>query len=450
VVFPWIALAVFMAAWWWTQFGMLVFAAIMAVGAAIIIQAKGLQTRAFALLAAVLPWSVKVPLGPMDIMLPGEWGVGVLALVVVFEALKTDVKNWPIMSLLPAIWIATFLVPTGLSTMLSVSVKFTLVNALYVLVFFYGTQLFGRNQIRLWLRNYFVSFSAVVLWGLYQFYLYDFNPITITGIFQPFYYSSTYVGAVAALFAGYFLGLSASNRKYVVAVLLSSLIVVFTESRAALLSLAVVFFTFGLVQLPRKFRLLLPTILVAIVLTSVGTEKIEQAFEYNRVQSHDPDANVFEETLSVTNVQTDVSNVERLNRWVSALKMFSIKPHIGFGPGTYQFQYIPFQDPGLKNRLSVRNPDDVPKGSGGSAHSELFLQLSENGWPSLLVFLVLIVLLIRQGLWSTGQRLKNYAPYFLGLTTYMFHMNVNNFLNQPAFAFLFWTFGAMLMTTSHE
>jgi hypothetical protein len=25
-------------------------------------------------------------------------------------------------------------------------------------------------------------------------------------------------------------------------------------------------------------------------------------------------------------------------------------------------------------------------------------------------------------------------------------MNVNNFLNQPAFAFLFWTFGAVLMS----
>jgi hypothetical protein len=25
-------------------------------------------------------------------------------------------------------------------------------------------------------------------------------------------------------------------------------------------------------------------------------------------------------------------------------------------------------------------------------------------------------------------------------------MNVNNFLNQPGFAFLFWTFGALLMS----
>lgn len=449
-VLPWIALAVFMAAWWWTPFGMLAFAAIMAVGAAIIIQAKRLQSQAFALLAVVLPWSVKVPLGPMDIMLPGEWGVGVLALVVVIEALNTDFRNWSLMSMLPAIWIATFLVPTGLSTMLGVSVKFTLVNALYVLVFFYGTLFFGKGQVRLWLRNYFVSFSSMVLWGLYQFYQYDFNPITITGIFQPFYYSSTFVGAVGALFAGYFLGLSTSNRKYVVLVLLSTLIVVFTESRAALLSLLVMFFALVLLQFPRKFRLLLPAILLAIVFTLVGTEKIAQAFEYSRVESHDPDANVFEETLSVTNVQTDVSNMERLNRWVSALKMFSEKPHTGFGPGTYQFQYIPFQEPGLKNRLSVRNPDDVPQGSGGSAHSELLLQISENGWPSLLVFLALILLWVRQGIWSTGQPLKNYAPFFLGLTTYMFHMNVNNFLNQPAFAFVFWTFGAMLMTTSNE
>jgi hypothetical protein len=29
-------------------------------------------------------------------------------------------------------------------------------------------------------------------------------------------------------------------------------------------------------------------------------------------------------------------------------------------------------------------------------------------------------------------------------------MNVNNFLNQPGFAFLFWTFGALLMAPRNE
>jgi hypothetical protein len=121
---------------------------------------------------------------------------------------------------------------------------------------------------------------------------------------------------------------------------------------------------------------------------------------------------------------------------------------MGFGPGTYQFQYIPFQEAGLKNRLSVRNPDDVPQGSGGSAHSEVLLQLSENGWPTALVFVLMLGLWMGRGLWASAK--MEWVPYVLGLTTYVFHMNVNNFLNQPGFAFLFWTFGAMIMIKSHE
>ena len=48
--------------------------------------------------------------------------------------------------------------------------------------------------------------------------------------------------------------------------------------------------------------------------------------------------------------------------------MFEERPLFGFGPGTYQFTYIPFQEKSLENRLTVRNPDSPPQGSGGSAH----------------------------------------------------------------------------------
>jgi O-antigen ligase len=288
-----------------------------------------------------------------------------------------------------------------------------------------------------------------VLWGAYQFYQFDFNPITIIGVFKPFYYSSTYVGAVAALFTGYFLGKGPRVGASLMLVLLATGIVIFTESRAALLSLLLLLFTWGLMQLSRPLRLVLPAAGVVVFLSFGGLEKLQTSFRYNKVESHDPNSNVFEETLSVTNVETDVSNKERLNRWVSALKMFSVQPHFGFGPGTYQFQYIPFQEASLKNRLSVRNPDDIPQGSGGTAHSELLLQLSENGWPSVVVFIAMLVFWVRRGIWQVGLS-KNVAPYFLGLSTYLFHMNVNNFLNQPGFAFLFWTFGAMLMQGGDE
>jgi hypothetical protein len=45
------------------------------------------------------------------------------------------------------------------------------------------------------------------------------------------------------------------------------------------------------------------------------------------------------------------------------------------------------------------------------------------------------------GFFSIAKR-SPLLPLFLGLSTYFFHMQFNNFLNQPVFAFLFWATAA--------
>ncbi|TVQ80062.1 MAG: O-antigen ligase family protein, partial [Flavobacteriales bacterium] len=160
------------------------------------------------------------------------------------------------------------------------------------------------------------------------------------------------------------------------------------------------------------------------------------------LDSRDPSANFIERTKSVRNLETDASNVERLNRWTAAWKMFLEKPHTGFGPGTYQYTYIPFQEQKFENHLTVKNPDNPPPGSGGSAHSEIMLQLSENGWPSTALFVFLVLRWIIIGLQKLQTKNHVLIACWLGLLTYLFHMQFNNFLNTDAFAFLFWTFGA--------
>lgn len=83
----------------------------------------------------------------------------------------------------------------------------------------------------------------------------------------------------------------------------------------------------------------------------------------------------------------------------------------------------------------MRNPDSPPPGSGGSAHSEILLQLSENGIGTVLIFLVMIGRWVYFG-FLRGTLRSPQTALFLALSTYLFHMQFNNFLNQPAFAFL--------------
>ena len=422
----------------------LITAGLFGICAAVLIVKKNWVKNLFLLLAFSLPLSSNLSMGGLDLMLPAEWIIGVLALVLLFDTLNNKNYQLVLKNPLPALWIISFVLPLILSSMLLTSIKFSLLNGVFVFVFFYGSLRYGKGEVFKWLKLYSVSFSLVVLWGAYQFFNFDFNPTTITGIFKPFYYSSTYVGAVAALLGGFALGNGQVDKKYWVLAIIALAIIVFSESRAALISFAFMLVAYLFSFLPLKIRLVAPALLIMIVL-AFGSKNISNAFSYNKIESHNPNANIFEETLSVTNVQSDVSNIERLNRWLSALKMFQESPNWGFGPGTYQFKYIPFQESTLMNRLSVRNPDDIPKGSGGSAHSELLLQLSENGWPSTILFMIIFMFWVYRGYLSTGQTQIKTLPFFLGMVTYVFHMNVNNFLNQPGFAFLFWTFGAVLM-----
>lgn len=395
----------------------------------------------FLLTVISLPLSIKWALPYGDLHLPSEWLIAALALVVAAHLCSAEgwqlLKKYP----LPALWIASFIPAVALSEMPGTSLKFWVLNGLLVTVFYYGCIWWGSRGKPIPIVPFLWAMIPVLCLGAVQFYKYDFNPVTITGIYRPFFYSHTMLGATLAVLAGYSVGRAStqSSWRWPAAVLVG--LASISGSRAAFWSVAFMLVLWLLVRLPAWLRIALPLVTVAGGLALFGTSKIEQAFAYNSYESHDPQASLAEKSLSVTNVQTDASNIERLNRWVSALRMFKARPWVGFGPGTYQFTYIPFQEERLENRLTVRNPDSPPEGSGGSAHSELLLQLSENGVGSTLIFLLMLGRWIFFGFFRSGLR-DPLLPLFLGLSTYLLHMQFNNFLNQPVFAFLFWSFAA--------
>ena len=76
--------------------------------------------------------------------------------------------------------------------------------------------------------------------------------------------------------------------------------------------------------------------------------------EKNKQDSSDK---ISENIQSISNITTDDSNTERLNRWSSAISMFKERPVFGWGPGTFQFQYAPFQK---SNPISSRAAQSGP------------------------------------------------------------------------------------------
>ena len=352
-----------------------------------------LQVVLLKTIAFTLPFSLEIPFFPGTmIRFPGEILLFIAALVLILEILRQPIKEFMDPLHREILWIMPLVLAFGItlpfSEMLFVSVKFSFVNILYISVFFVflarhlrkNSGLFGQLLVL-----YGAGMIVVALWGFYRLWQWDFNPAVMRGIFHPFYNDHTIFGASAAVLAAVFF-VSGFDKTHLTNRLLLWLLsivflslVIFSTSRGAILSvlftILVVAMMYARLRVMHMFFILI--ILAGFALVFQGS--IENRLNRVNSLSYDVHADFLERKESVANITTDVSNLERINRWVSAISMFREKPLTGFGPGTYQFAYIPFQQPQFMNRISVTNPYEPPEGSGGTAHSEYLLAMSEMG-----------------------------------------------------------------------
>lgn len=422
----------------------------------------GAQHLYLALLAFMMPFSLETEITEgILLFLPTEIMLLPALLMLVFEWLR----NPALLRSLPAIefrWLLpfflAFLISLPFSTMLFVSLKFSLINLTYLLVFFLYLGILMQRKPAFFhqlILLYTLGLFAVSLWSVYRFWQWDWNPVVVRGIFRPFYKDHTLFAAVSALLGLYWLarGGQAYSLAGKIGGILPGLIcvalVLLSNSRAGLLSLgfgALVFFLLRLHLRPK--HLLIGILGLGIVLLSQREALITKMQQVTAI-SYDSHADLLDRTRSVGNISTDASNLERLNRWTAAWGMFKEKPWTGFGPGTYQFNYLPYQDSAFYNPLTVRNPYDIPENSGGTAHSEYLLAMSEMGIAGLLGWIIIL------GRWTwlafrrmQGRQRKEVLIAYTALATYLFHALVNNFLTTDKFAFLFWGMAAWLVVNA--
>jgi O-antigen ligase len=137
-----------------------------------------------------------------------------------------------------------------------------------------------------------------------------------------------------------------------------------------------------------------------------------------------------ERLQSAGNVTTDASNLERINRWTCAIEMFKERPFLGFGPGTYSFEYARFQRPENLTIIST-NFGDL-----GNAHSEYLGTLSEMGLPGMIFFIAFVFAVFYSSIQLYHKTPPNQTPtriiimaIIISLSTYFTHAFLNNFLD---------------------
>ena len=168
---------------------------------------------------------------------------------------------------------------------------------------------------------------------------------------------------------------------------------------------------------------------------------IQYVLEKNK---QDSSANFVEHIQSIYNISSDASNLERINRWQSAFRMFGERPLVGWGPGTYQFIYAPFQ------RSKERTIISTNAGDMGNAHSEYIGPMAEQGVFGLVSILwigiVVIITGIRVYKKARNHEVKLYSLVsVLALVTYFIHGFLNNFLDTDKASVPFWGFIAMIV-----
>ena len=345
-------------------------------------------------------------------------------------------------------WIAFTCIPSSHPL---VSVKF-LLGRLWLLVGFYfiASELFkSKKNINQFFWLYICGFSLVIAYTIILHSGTGFDQKSANYIMGPFFNDHTSYGAALAFLMPFlvfkvFDEKIAGTKKLLVFLLLSYFILalVLSYTRAAWVSVLGSALVFVVLKLKIKWWV----ITMGLVLSSVLLIGLWTQINANMASNkQDSSSNLKEHVSSISNVTSDASNLERLNRWNSAYEMYKKKPVFGWGPGVYAFEYAPFQRSKDKTIISTNT------GDGGNAHSEYLGPLAETGILGTLTFLLVVLTIIYTSVRvykkpTLSPEMKNVVLIcFLGLVSYFIHGVLNNFLDTDKISCLFWGMTAIIV-----
>ena len=414
----------------------------------------------FYLIAFTIPLSVELqeiaPGLDNGFSLPSELMLATLMLLFLFKIL-TD-RNYPApirkhsITLAVLFYLFWIFLTALTSTMPVVSFKFLLAKLWFIIpAYFFFAQLLHRKISTA--ITFFLSYASglliVVLITTYKHLaMADIRKVAYW-IMSPYYNDHTAYGVVLAFFVmilaviPFIKRLPKWQRIYSFLLLIPTLVGLYLSySRAAWLSVIVAIGMAGLLLF--KIRMRTVALVSVIFIGLFFAFKADIVNQLNRNTQESASDNFGKHVQSMTNITSDASNVERLNRWIAVWGMFNEKPFLGFGPGTYQFQYAKYQKPAYRTIITTN------AGTGGNAHSEYLGPLAESGILGTVSVLVLLFAVFGTGIHAyrkaQNQELKMLLLLaVLALTTYYFHGILNNFLDTEKLAVP--VFGAMAVIT---
>jgi putative inorganic carbon (HCO3(-)) transporter len=240
-----------------------------------------------------------------------------------------------------------------------VSFKYLFSRLWFIIPMYFGGLILFRTKtnIGLFIWAYVSALIIVVCYTTWVHMGYDFSEKAGHWVMTPFYNDHTAYGMILALFVPVMLGLaldkSVSGRQRLLAIIADGILLValfLSYSRAAWVSVGVAIAVLILVKLHIKFKWIAITSVIAFSVFFSFRFEIMDKLEKNK---QDASADFFKHVESISNISSDASNLERINRWQAAFRMFSERPIEDGGQALTSSSMHPFKEQ-VKKLLSVQ------------------------------------------------------------------------------------------------
>lgn len=333
------------------------------------------------------------------------------------------------------------------------SVKFLIARLWFIIpILVFGPVIFMKEiNIKRFLWLFSAGMIIVVIYTVVTHAQYRFGEKESHWVMWPFFKDHTIYGAIVALATPLIFGIyfSKKHTAIVQAVLIAMMFIIviglyFSYTRAAWLSVVAALLVLAAIKLKISFKLISVVTIITGSILLFSWDSIQQNLQRNK-QDHTTEK--FGERLqSATNVSTDASNLERINRWTCAIDMFKERPIVGFGPGTYAFEYARFQRPENLTIISTNF------GNLGNAHSEFLGPLAEMGVLGLVSMVFIVIAIFYKSItlyvkWPPEDKEIRtlILAIIVSLTTYFVHALLNNFLDTDKAAVPIWGMCAIII-----
>jgi putative inorganic carbon (HCO3(-)) transporter len=407
---------------------------------------------------AVFATPLSLTLNDLDlgfsVSMPGEplmFGLLIMFIIKLFYDQRIDPKllRHPV-SILILIHLAWMLITSVTSELPVVSFKYLLSRLWFVIPFYFmAIVLFQKEKFsKRFIWSYTITLMIVIIYTTIRHSQVGFDEEIGHWVMDPFYNDHTAYGVITAMFLPVliFFTFDTGQVKFsrIFAIVASSFVAIalyLSFSRAAWISLVFALGVLVIAILKIKFRWVFIISASLIGLFFAFQQQILDKLEKNK---QDSSANFIEHVQSISNISSDASNLERINRWQAAIRLFETRPYMGWGPGTYQFVYAPYQLSKEKTIISTN------AGDKGNAHSEYIGPLAEEGFPGTLIRIVLYSMVVFYGFKvykeAAERRHRQLAMSLtLSMIAYFVHGIMNNFLDTDKASVPFWGFIAIIV-----